>query len=391
LQKDSPDVTPLGIVGENGDTRIFGLLPEDRRKHAWIVGMTGTGKTTALLLPMIRHDMARGKRVIVFDPHGSLAQDIVDGASADQLRDIVRFDPDDSKHPWHFNPFSGIPENRRDRFARGMAEVFQKLLWESWESPWETVLHDAVRALLEYPDATILSLPRMLADEAYGNAVFRHAEGKGFAKAHGPSGLSPTLPKAVGRLFSDTVWAKLSNAEHRRFELGEALREGKTAIFDLSKGKIGAETSELLNGMLLLQLENLMLENGDMPEAESYDVWSISTNSKIRRSPPWGFSFRKGKGADSISRSRTNILPRFRRQCKSSFLKISVRSLRFVLECSMRKHLKRLSEEPCRRRIFPGWTGIDFWYGCPYMGMPKQIWFSVFYGYDTSLPYLLRD
>jgi hypothetical protein len=272
LQKDSPDVTPLGIVGENGDTRIFGLLPEDRRKHAWIVGMTGTGKTTALLLPMIRHDMARGKRVIVFDPHGSLAQDIVDGASADQLRDIVRFDPDDSKHPWHFNPFSGIPENRRDRFARGMAEVFQKLLWESWESPWETVLHDAVRALLEYPDATILSLPRMLADEAYGNAVFRHAEGKGFAKAHGPSGLSPTLPKAVGRLFSDTVWAKLSNAEHRRFELGEALREGKTAIFDLSKGKIGAETSELLNGMLLLQLENLMLENGDMPEAESYDV-----------------------------------------------------------------------------------------------------------------------
>jgi hypothetical protein len=125
----TPDVAQLGTTAFRGQSRPFGILPDDRRRHVGILGKTGMGKMT-LLQSLITADIAAGRGVAVVDPHGDLAEAILRSVPSVRTNDVILFDPADAAYPIAFNPlpvatghngrWSPAPSSRPSRSCTGI-------------------------------------------------------------------------------------------------------------------------------------------------------------------------------------------------------------------------------------------------------------------------------
>ncbi len=139
----------------------------------YIIGQTGTGKST-LLLNMIAQDIIAGTGVAIIDPHGDLAESALDQVPLQRINDVVYFNPSDRDHPIAFNVLDtkkGYPEHLT---ASGLVEVFKKIWSESWGPRLEYILRNAILALLQAPESSLLGIPRVLIDSTYRAEVLRH-------------------------------------------------------------------------------------------------------------------------------------------------------------------------------------------------------------------------
>ena len=145
-------------------TRITGelvvLASEERRRHLYIVGQTGTGKST-LLLNLIAQDLAAGEGLALLDPHGDLAEAVLRYLPRSRSNDLVYLNPADSAHPIGFNPLSRVPDDLKPIVADGVVSAFRHVWPESWGPRLDYILTNAVRALLDVPGGTLLMLPRL--------------------------------------------------------------------------------------------------------------------------------------------------------------------------------------------------------------------------------------
>src|SRR5713226_9034360 len=142
------------------------LDPEERRRHLYIVGQTGTGKST-LLLNLIAQDLAAGEGLALLDPHGDLAEAVLRHIPRDRTNDLVYVNPADAERPIGFNPLSSVPEDLKPIVADGVVGAFRHVWPDSWGPRLEYILTNAVRALIDVPGGTLLMLPRLLIDEAF--------------------------------------------------------------------------------------------------------------------------------------------------------------------------------------------------------------------------------
>ena len=152
------------------------LDPEERRRHLYIVGQTGTGKST-LLLNLIAQDLAAGAGLALLDPHGDLAEAVLLHVPRDRTNDLVYLNPADAERPIGFNPLSGVPEDLKPIVADGVVSAFRHVWPESWGPRLDYILTNAVRALLDVPGATLLMLPRLLIDEGFRVQLVEHHVG----------------------------------------------------------------------------------------------------------------------------------------------------------------------------------------------------------------------
>jgi len=155
-----------------GDPNPLALSPNDRRQHVYIVGKTGTGKTT-LLRNMILQDIEAGRGVGVIDPHGELAEEVLDHIPPRRTDDVVYFNPADLEHPIGFNLLTSLSPERRHLAASGVVGIFKSIWRDSWGPRLEYVLYATIAALLECENVSLLGVQRMLTDQRYREWVVR--------------------------------------------------------------------------------------------------------------------------------------------------------------------------------------------------------------------------
>jgi len=144
----------------------FSLLHHDRRHHLYTIGKSGSGKTT-LLRNLILQDIEAGHGVAVIDPHGDLANDLLDHLPRHRIEDVAYFNPADMEHPVGFNLLGATPPDERHLVASGVVGVFKTIWPEFWGPRLEYILYAAVAALLDCENVTLLGVQRMLSDVRY--------------------------------------------------------------------------------------------------------------------------------------------------------------------------------------------------------------------------------
>jgi hypothetical protein len=154
------------MLGARASGEFVALDEEERRRHLYLIGQTGTGKST-LLLNLLRQDFESGAGVALLDPHGDLARAALEHIPRRRTNDLVYIDPADIERPIGFNPLSRVPPDLAPIVADGIVSAFRHVWPDSWGPRLDYILTNAVRALLDVPGATLLMLPRLLIDTPY--------------------------------------------------------------------------------------------------------------------------------------------------------------------------------------------------------------------------------
>ena len=148
----------------------FGIKLDDRRRHFYIIGKTGVGKTS-LMENMAIQDLQNGNGIGFIDPHGEAAEKLIDFVPSNRINDVVYFNPADLSHPIAFNVMENVDPSHRHLISSGLMGVFKKIWPDVWSARMEYILNNAILALLEYPDSTLLGINRMFADPGFRKKV----------------------------------------------------------------------------------------------------------------------------------------------------------------------------------------------------------------------------
>ncbi|MBI1974943.1 MAG: DUF87 domain-containing protein, partial [Parcubacteria group bacterium] len=164
------EITTFGETNFRNKRVQFGIKKDDRRRHIYVVGKTGVGKTT-LLETLAISDIRHGCGVGIVDPHGEFAEKMLDFVPKERVDDVIYFNPADQGWPIAFNVIEQVPIEFRHLVASGLMGVFKKIWPDVWSARMEYIMNNAILALLEYPDSTLLGINRMLADTGFRKAV----------------------------------------------------------------------------------------------------------------------------------------------------------------------------------------------------------------------------
>lgn len=260
----------------------FGIKRKDRRAHMYILGKTGTGKST-LLETFIRQDISSGHGLALLDPHGDLAEKVLSDMPTERRADLIYFDATDAEHLLGFNPLECVAEQYRPLAASGLLSVFQHIWADSWGPRLEHILRNALLALLDQPKATLADIPRLLDDNAFrklamtnvGNEQVRNfwlKEYAGYPARFRAEAVAP-LQNKVGAFLVNPLIHRIVTQERSAFRLRRIMDEGKILLVNLAKGKIGADTSTLLGALLVSRLGLAALSRVDQSEEERRDFY----------------------------------------------------------------------------------------------------------------------
>lgn len=254
------------------------LAPEERRRHLYVVGQTGTGKST-LLLNLIAQDLASGAGLALLDPHGDLAEAVLLHVPRRRTNDLVYVNSADSARPIGFSPLSAVPDDLKPIVADGVVSAFRHVWPESWGPRLDYILTNAVRALLDVPGGTLLMLPRLLIDEAFRvKLVEEHVahpyvrafwlgEYAGYSDHFRAEAISPIQNK-IGKALIEPRLRNMLAQPKSTITLRRLIDEGAIVICNLAKGRLGEGTAHLLGALLTTTIAQAALSRADVPAAE---------------------------------------------------------------------------------------------------------------------------
>lgn len=277
------DLTILGESSFRGQREQFGIKREDRRRHIYIIGKTGMGKSV-LLQNMVYSDVQSGRGVAVIDPHGDLAEAVINFVPASRTNDVVILDPSDVSHPFAFNMLEYTEDaNQRNLMVSGLLGVFKKMYAESWGPRLEHILRNCLLALAEYPNTSMLGIMRILVDNEYRQKVVEKVTNPTvksfwedeFAKMQDKfrtEAISPIQNK-VGQFLSSPIIRNIVGQVKSTVNIRFMMDTKKIIIVNLSKGKIGEDNSSLLGSMLITKFQLDAMSRADIPEKERKDFY----------------------------------------------------------------------------------------------------------------------
>jgi hypothetical protein len=272
----------IGMRHAWGGDKPFGLLRADRRQHLYAIGQTGTGKST-LLRNLIVQDLEAGEGVAVIDPHGDLAEEILDYIPPWRTDHVVYFDATDAEHSVGLNLLARVPERDRHLVASGIVGAFKSIWRDSWGPRLEYFLYACVAALLDCENVSLLGVQRMLVDERYRDWVIRQvkdpsvrsfwlSEFASYDNRFLSEVLSPVRNK-VGQLLMAPPMRHVLGQVSSTFDPRFMMDRGRILIANLSKGRLGADKSNLLGAILVTQFQLAAMSRADTPEDRRPDFY----------------------------------------------------------------------------------------------------------------------
>jgi len=258
-----------------GTHHPFGIAAENRYRHLYVIGQTGTGKST-LLQSCVAQDIAAGEGVALIDPHGDLVEDVLELVPGHRIDDVVVLDPSDLAHVVGFNPFYRVPQDEQALVASNLVAAFRHVWRDSWGPRLEYILYNAVAALLAAPDscrATFLALPRLLVDYEYRQRVVSHVhdprvrsffaeEFERWNERQLSEALSPVQNK-IGQVISNPSVRNILSQWHPRLDLDRVLARRQILLVRLPKGQLGADPANLLGSLLVTGILQAAMRRGD--------------------------------------------------------------------------------------------------------------------------------
>lgn len=260
----------------------FGIKTDDRRRHMYVIGKTGMGKTN-LLENLAIQDIQKGHGIAFIDPHGDTAEKLIKAIPSNRINDVIYFNPADQAYPIAFNVMESVDPEFRHLVASGLVGVFKKIWADSWGPRLEYILRNAILGLLESPGTTLLGVTRILVDKSYRERIvekitdpvvksfwvdeFTQWNERTLAEVISP------IQNKVGQFLSNSLVRNIVGQPNSTFDVRKAMDERKILIMNLSKGRLGEDNSALLGAMMITKIQLAAMGRVDIPEDTRADFY----------------------------------------------------------------------------------------------------------------------
>lgn len=263
----------------------YGIRLEDRRRHFYILGKSGTGKST-LIAKMAIGDMQNGRGLAVIDPHGDLCEILLDHVPTDRLDDIIYLDPSDTAFPFHLNPLEVKKPEYKELAVSNILSIFTKIWANVWSARMEYILRNALATLVEVPGSTMLDIPNLLTDDKFRAALikdidpvynrvildFWNREYNQYNDKFRNEAIAPILNK-VGQFISGPTIRRILQQPTSTINVEDIMNSGKILLLNLSQGKIGEDNAALLGAMFITQFQQAAMNRINTPEEARRDFF----------------------------------------------------------------------------------------------------------------------
>jgi len=275
---DNPEqITYFGQTDARNRRQSFGIKAKDRTKHVYIIGKTGMGKST-VLENMAVQDIRNGNGFAFIDPHGSAIDTLLEYIPKERLDDVIYFAPFDMGHPISFNVMEDVGYDKRHLVVSGLMSTFKKIWQDAWSARMEYILGNTLLALLEYPDATLLEVNKMLADKEFRNKVVANVTDPAvksfwvdeFAKYTDKfaAEATPAIQNKIGQFTANPLIRNIIGQPKSSFDLREMMDQKKILFINLSKGRVGESNANLLGSMLITKIYLAAMSRADSSKAD---------------------------------------------------------------------------------------------------------------------------
>lgn len=261
---------------------IFGIKRSDRRRHLYIVGKSGAGKSKLLEL-LARQDISYGHGLCFIDPHGDVIEEILKFIPEERIEDVILIDPSDAEYPISFNPLRKVPKEMKHQMTQGLIEVMKKQFGSDWTPRLEHVFRFTVLAILDYPEATLHGIISMLTDRSYRQQVIEYitddmvkrfftAEFADWSEKFDTDAIIPLVNK-LGQFLSIPMLRNIFAGKENKIDMEEIIKNKKILLINLSKGKIGEENAGFFGSMFIIKIKQAGTTRANMPEEKRDDFY----------------------------------------------------------------------------------------------------------------------
>jgi type IV secretory pathway TraG/TraD family ATPase VirD4 len=275
--QDKNPITLFAVTNYRDIRQRFGIKEKNRRGHIYIIGKTGTGKST-LIENMAISDINDGNGLALVDPHGDLSENVLSFLPRRRLKDVIYFNPADIDYPISFNPLESTHPDQYHLVVSGLISVFKKIWSEFWGPRLEHILRHSILTLLEYQNGTILDIPKLLTNKEFRWEIvdrlknqqvrdFWFSEFEKYSAWLRSEAISPILNK-IGQFLTSLPLRNIVGQRENTFNLRKVMDEGKILIVNLAKGKIGEDNCSLLGAMIVTKIWLSAMSRADTPEGK---------------------------------------------------------------------------------------------------------------------------
>jgi len=261
---------------------VFGVKRVDRRRHLYIIGKSGVGKSKLLEL-MLRQDIAYGYGLCLMDPHGDVIEAVLEAIPENRIDDVCIIDPSDSEYPVSFNPLANIDPSFKHQLTQGLIEVMEKQFGANWTPRLEHVFRFTCLALLDYPYATMRGMISLLNDRNYRQKVVEYIEDDmvkrfwaiefaDWSEKFDTDAIIPLVNK-LGQFLSNPLLRNIFGQKENKVNLEELMNQKKIILINLSKGKLGEENSSFFGSMFITKIKQAGMARASIPEAQRHDFY----------------------------------------------------------------------------------------------------------------------
>ena len=285
-QIDPKDVSFIGRTNYEAPLEskkyIFGIKRRDRRRHIYILGKSGVGKSKLLEL-LVRQDIAYGQGLCFIDPHGDVIDAILDFIPENRINDVVLIDPADGAWPISFNPLQNVSPELKHQMTQGLIEVMERQFGANWTPRLEHVFRFTTLALLDYPDATMRGMISMLTDRPYRQKVIEYitddmvkrffaVEFADWSEKFDTDAIIPLVNK-LGQFLSMPMLRNIFAQKENKIDFEDIMNSRKILLINLAKGKIGEENSSFFGSMFVTKMKQAGMKRAEMPEDRRTDFY----------------------------------------------------------------------------------------------------------------------
>jgi hypothetical protein len=292
------DVNFFATTDFKNQETIFGIKTADRRKHNYILGKTGAGKST-LIANMAIDDIRKDRGIGIIDPHGDFCDTIMEFIPKRRINDVVYLEPFDLTHTFALNVLEVHNKEQKDLVSSGIVAIFKKIYVDSWGPRLEYILRNIIITLLEVEGTTLVDILRIIGDAGYRKRIVEKIQDpviksfwdNEFARmpdSMKAEAVSPIQNK-VGQFVSAKMIRNIVGHPKSSINFSEIMDEGKILILNLSQGKLGEDNAALLGAMIITQIQLAAMNRSFIKEEDRRDFFlyidefqNFSTSSFIK-------------------------------------------------------------------------------------------------------------